>query len=361
MGALKVCKQSTNNLNMVSRETRKIDIIIPAFNAAGHIEECLDHIYASDYDNFQVTVVDDCSTDETLNKVKAYPLVRVLKNPVNKGVSAARNHGINETDGDIVVFIDSDVLIPKQLLSQMLNSFERNPEVSIIQGRYDDTSYYKNTFSQYKHFIFSFRGLNPMDDGKYANYVHTACVAVLREVVEEVRFNEDLTRGEDVDFGQRCAQKGFLIYVDRELTVRHKKKYTFASFTRYQFNSAKEMASQFLAGKSDRKEQPFYSSKNPLYKKLWILRPFVSWLFLLSLSWGLFGGGLFPRLLLASSVVASFLFEYNFRLYLLRVAPLKVNLAAVMIYFYDGLITSIGIAAAVTTNMIGNRINTRNH
>lgn len=339
---------------------KKIDIIIPMFNAAGHIEECLDHVYASDYDNFEVTLIDDCSTDDTLDKIKAYPLARVLSNPVNRGVSATRNHGIKETDGDIVIFIDSDVLIPKQLLSRIVNLFEKNPEVSIIQSRYDDTSYYKNVFSQYKHFIFSFRGLNPAKGEKYANYVHTACVAMLRNVVEEICFNESLTRGEDTDFGQRCAQKGYLIYTDQKLTVGHKKKYTFGSFTRYQFNSAKVMALQFLMGKSGRKEQPFYASKNPLYKKLWILRPFISGLFLLNLLWILSGGGMFSSVLFVLIIAVSFLFEYSFRLYLFRVAPLRISLAASLIYFYDGVITSMGIAEAVAIKLISNSRYTEN-
>jgi glycosyltransferase involved in cell wall biosynthesis len=334
---------------------KKIDIIVPMFNASGHIEECLDHIYASDYNNFKVTLIDDHSSDDTLCKIKAYPLARVLTNPVNKGVSATRNYGINETDGDIVIFIDSDVLIPTNLLSRIVDFFEKNPTVSVIQGRYADTSYHKNIFSQYKHFIFSFRGLNPVAEGeKYLNYVHTACVALLRNVVREIHFNEDLTRGEDVDFGQRCTKKGYSIYTDQELTVGHNKKYSLASFTRYQFKTAKEMTLQFLKGKTGRKEQPFYAKKNPLYKKLWILRPVISGLLLLNLLWILIWKGVVSWIILLAIIAISCLFECNFRLYLLKVAPLRISLAAWLIYFYDGFITSMGITQAVAIKIFAN-------
>lgn len=108
----------------------EIDIVIPSYNAARQIEECLDHVFASDYENFQVTVVDDHSTDDSLIRVARYPSVNIIAHKENKGVSAARNQGISETRGDIILFIDSDVLIPKTLLRQVDNFFpptQRSP------------------------------------------------------------------------------------------------------------------------------------------------------------------------------------------------------------------------------------------
>ena len=74
-----------------------IDVIIPMYNAAGHIEECLDHVFASEYQNFRVTVVDDQSSDDSLARVGRYPKTKLLALDKNMGASTARNRGVAET------------------------------------------------------------------------------------------------------------------------------------------------------------------------------------------------------------------------------------------------------------------------
>lgn len=326
----------------------EIDIVIPSYNAARQIEECLDHVFASDYENFQVTVVDDHSTDDSLIRVARYPSVNIIAHKENKGVSAARNQGISETRGDIILFIDSDVLIPKTLLRQVDNFFSSHPEISLLQGRYEDRSYYQNLFSQYKHFVFSFRGANPNPRGqRFTNFVHTACVAAKRHVFSQVIFNQDLSRGEDLFFGQQCIQAGFKIFADTTLTVGHKKKYTFLSYTRYQFRAARDMVLQRLLKKSDSTKIPLAAKNNPLHKKLWVLRPVVGFFFLAALLVAALGWVDTTLILLALLLAASFLLEMQFRIYLFKFAPIWCSIAAWPLYFFDGIVLGLGIASGI--------------
>jgi GT2 family glycosyltransferase len=325
-----------------------VDIVIPMYNAAGHIEACLEHVFASNYPHFSVIVVDDGSSDDSLQRASRFPNVKILVNPVNRGGAAARNRGIDEAGGEILVFLDADVLVPPDLVSHMLRTFEENPEAAVVQARYDDRSHYRNLYSQYKHYIFSFRGLEPNREGeKYAHYVHTACVALQRRVVEAVRFDESMRRGEDIDFGQRCVAAGFLILADPALTVGHMKKYTLATFCRYQFRAAMELASQALSKQGRNSEQPFYAEKNPVYKKLWLLRPVLGGLLLLNLLWLALGGSLVAGLSLALVILIPLGLEAGFRLYLWRTAPLAVNLGAFLLYFQDGILVLAGILRGI--------------
>ncbi len=155
----------------------KISVVTPTYNASAHIKECLDCVFASHFKAFEVILVDDGSTDDTLAKVSGYPC-RILKNETNQGAAASRNRGAREAKGDIVLLIDSDILIPSDLVGRVWDFFEKHPEVTLLQARYGDTPYYRNLFSQYKHYIFSFRGLTP--EQTYIHYVHTACVAMRR-------------------------------------------------------------------------------------------------------------------------------------------------------------------------------------
>jgi glycosyltransferase involved in cell wall biosynthesis len=335
----------------------KIDVIIPAYNAADHIEECLEKVFDSDYDDFSVTVADDHSADGTLQKVARFPRAKVIASPKNLGASAMRNLGIDQTSGDIIVFIDSDVLIPRDMLRALADRLRAQPRVSAVQARYGDEPYYGNLYSRYKHYVFSFRGINPMRDGEvYANYVHTACVAIRREVGLAFRFDENIHRGEDIDFGQRLHQAGLLILPDAGLCVGHKKKYTFASFCRYQFRSAIDMAGQALGGKRAPKGgKPFYSAKNPLYKKLWLLRPAVSGLALLNLGWLAFAPSPAAWACLAAIVAVSFTLEHRFRLYLWKVAPWWASLMAFPLYFHDGLLLAAGTSYSLISRALGRR------
>jgi len=328
----------------------EIDIVIPMYNAAGQINECLDHVFASDYQNFRVTVVDDHSSDDSLNRLARYPSVKIITHKQNRGVSAARNRGVAGTSADILVFIDSDVLIPKNLLGRVADFFVSQPDVALLQARYEDRSYYQNIFSQYKHFVFSFRGAypNPPDE-QFANYIHAACMAVRRHVFCDVIFNEALSRGEDVDFGQRCVQAGHNIFADTTLTVAHKKRYTFFSYTHYQFRTAQDMVLERLLNKSDTATAPYYAKKNPLYKKLWLMRPLLGFFLMCTLFVAALGWMHIALFLLASLVTASFALEVRFRIYLLKFAPVWMSLAAWPLYFYDGIITGLGVAHAVLT------------
>lgn len=87
-----------------------ISVVIPAFNRENTITYCLNSVLAQTYDNIEVIVVDDCSTDDTVAVVKGYsdPRIRCIVLEKNSGAQAARNRGIKEAKGDWIAFQDSD-------------------------------------------------------------------------------------------------------------------------------------------------------------------------------------------------------------------------------------------------------------
>ena len=91
-----------------------LSFIIPAFNASTTINRCLDSIYnlSLDDSNFEVIVIDDCSTDNTIEVVKEYALQHLnlvfLCQPENHRQGAARNRGVAIAKGKYIVFVDSD-------------------------------------------------------------------------------------------------------------------------------------------------------------------------------------------------------------------------------------------------------------
>ncbi|GAB4383888.1 MAG: hypothetical protein Kow00121_46530 [Elainellaceae cyanobacterium] len=97
----------------------KVTVILPAYNAGQYIEETIDSVLQQSYRNFELLVINDGSTDDTVALVEPYtqrdPRVQLISQP-NQGVSAARNHGICQASGELVAFLDADDLwVPEKL------------------------------------------------------------------------------------------------------------------------------------------------------------------------------------------------------------------------------------------------------
>lgn len=109
----------------------KISVIVPTFNRAPLLAECLDSILAQTVQDFEIVAVDDGSRDETQSVLARYsPRVKAIFQE-NRGVSAARNAGIKEAGGDCLAFCDSDDLWLPEKLEVQLALFESDPGVAV--------------------------------------------------------------------------------------------------------------------------------------------------------------------------------------------------------------------------------------
>lgn len=113
----------------------KFSIVIPVYNVKEYLKKCLDSILNQTYQNFELIVVDDGSTDESKDicdeYVKKDDRIKVFHKK-NGGLSDARNYGVKHTDGDYLLFIDSDDYIEKLLLDK-LNKCLLSSKVDIIR------------------------------------------------------------------------------------------------------------------------------------------------------------------------------------------------------------------------------------
>lgn len=110
-----------------------ISIIVPAYNVAEYIHETLLSILYQSYTNLEIIVVNDGSTDTTIEVVESISDSRVkLFNRLNQGVSASRNFGLENAAGDYVVFFDSDDLMPDGFIKSRVSFLQQNPFFSFV-------------------------------------------------------------------------------------------------------------------------------------------------------------------------------------------------------------------------------------
>lgn len=104
-------------------EKNKITVIVPMYNTEEYIERCIRSIMEQTYENLEIIIVNDGSTDKSLDickKLQKDDDRIVIVNQKNKGVGEARNHGIDVATGDFISFVDSDDTMDKNFYKELI-------------------------------------------------------------------------------------------------------------------------------------------------------------------------------------------------------------------------------------------------
>ncbi len=229
-----------------------VSVVIPSFNRAYCLARTLDSALAQTYNEIEVLVVDDGSTDDTRTMIQTRyandKRVRYLYQ-ANRGVAAARNTGIGAATGAFVALLDSDDVWQPWKIELQMCCMQKFPEIGMVwtdmeaidpAGRVFNKAYIRTMYSAYKFFPESslfpesyslemiapslrevvrgarFRKGHIFSQMIMGNLVHTSTVLLRRERLDQVRgFNEELRySGEDYDFHLRTCRAGPVGFID---------------------------------------------------------------------------------------------------------------------------------------------------
>lgn len=193
-----------------------VSVIIPVYNRVKSIGRALDSVLKQTYQPKEIIVVDDGSTDGTVDYIREnYPQVTVLTQ-ANQGPSAARNRGIAHSTGEWVALLDSDdIWLPDKLRAQV-QIIEKNPGLGMIGSRR-----YKNCYDYDEQVVKRpvARAVSFFHFLKQTT-CHTSTVLLRREALEKVGlFDEKLPAAEDVDLWVRIAYYYKVVQVRQHLTA----------------------------------------------------------------------------------------------------------------------------------------------
>lgn len=114
----------------------KISVVCPVYNREGMVRHAIQSILDQTYDDWELVVVDDGSTDSTAHTVELFAKkdkrIRLVKNPVNKGISYSRNRGNKSAKGEIIVVQDSDDMSFPDRLEEIAKIFNSHPHTDVL-------------------------------------------------------------------------------------------------------------------------------------------------------------------------------------------------------------------------------------
>ncbi|HEV8430617.1 MAG TPA: glycosyltransferase [Pyrinomonadaceae bacterium] len=205
-----------------------VTVIIPTFNRLQWIAVCLDSIKRQTYPHIETLVIDDGSTDGTVEWLKSQPdysFVRVHEQPKNGGASVARNDGIRLAQGELITFIDSDDALLPNHVETAINIFRNHPQTGLFccdstiidsegQVLFDGRTWHQIQSELRKHPVQSgFRSLSNIFEFSHIFPGFTLPKAVFEKIGY---FDQSIFPMDDYDLSLRVAGAGYGVYYCNE-------------------------------------------------------------------------------------------------------------------------------------------------
>ncbi len=169
--------------------------------------------------------MDDGSTDNSA-EISRQKGATVFQMPRQSGPAAARNLGAEKARGEILFFVDADVIVRNDTIARVAADFQLNPDIGALFGSYDESPAGRNFLSQYKNLYHHFVH---QQSSTTAVTFWAGCGAIRREVFISVggynhrRYSKPSI--EDIELGYRMRAAGHSIFLDKEIQVKHLKQW----------------------------------------------------------------------------------------------------------------------------------------
>lgn len=189
----------------------KVSVIIPAYNEEKYIKGCLKALKEQSVDYFETIVIDNGSTDKTVDIAASYDVL--VQQKVVGNIAAMRNFGASYANGDILAFLDADCIPASTWIEQALGRFGDN-RVGVTGCHCSIPK--ESTWVERAWYSSKPSGKNRV------NFIGTANFFVRKAVFEELNgFDENLRTGEDYEFCSRVRAKGYEVISDDRIKVIH--------------------------------------------------------------------------------------------------------------------------------------------
>ncbi len=201
----------------------KFSVVIPLYNKESYVLKTLQSVIVQTYTDFEIIVIDDASTDNSLELVKQLEdtRIRIIEHKKNLGLSSTRNTGINAANNNYIAFLDADDCWHHNFLENIALLIEKFPKQKVFATHYKE-NYNGTMFTPKTKLPPSKKGtFMVVDDFFKVNLgrliLTQSCIVVNKHVFTTVGgYDEEVTFAEDIDFFIRCFSVFDLAYYNKE-------------------------------------------------------------------------------------------------------------------------------------------------
>ena len=210
----------------------RLSVIIPVRNGREVLPSCLAALARSTRRADEVVVVDDSSSDDSTSIAHAHEALVLVTTQGPRGPAWARNRGVELTTGDVLVFVDADVIVHEDTLARMAATFEQDSTVQALFGSYDASPPAPGVASRFKNLLHHYVHQHGQRE---ASSFWAGCGAIRREAFRAVGgFDEAYAQPsvEDIELGLRLSRARLSIRLCPEIQATHLKRWTLANLWR---------------------------------------------------------------------------------------------------------------------------------
>jgi len=209
-----------------------VSIIILNYNAGELLLDCVESVFKTNYNNYEVIVVDNSSSDESHKKCKGkFQDIQLIENKENLGYCEGNNVGIRNTKGDFVVILNPDTIVDSDWLKELTSAYKHYGE-GLYQPKFLTTTNHEilmSTGNMIQLFGFGYsRGKGELDkkqfeDPEVIGYASGTCLFTSSKVLKEIGLLDPFLFAyhDDLDLGWRAALLGIKSYYIPKATVYH--------------------------------------------------------------------------------------------------------------------------------------------
>ncbi len=211
-----------------------VSVIIPVHNGGENFRRCLSSLNGASPQANEIIVVADGDTDGSWRLAEKFG-AKVLRNPVTQGPAHARNLGAQTAQGDILFFVDADVVIAPEAIRKVESAFSNDPQLTALFGSYDEDPAETNFLSQYKNLFHHY--VHQMSQEEASTF-WSGCGAIRRRIFMELGGFAESYRApsvEDIELGYRLKKAGYRILLCKGLHVKHLKHWGVSSLIQSDF------------------------------------------------------------------------------------------------------------------------------
>jgi len=217
-------------------------VVVPCYNGEATLDECLTSLRRHQDGLLEIVLVDDGSTDRSIAIAEAHGC-RVIRHEENRGSAAARNTGARAALGEVLIFVDTDVITPPHTLTRLRVHLDAHPEVDAVNGTYTWAYDQPSRFGRF------FNALMFVEMARCPLIIITSFCAIRREAFAACEgFDEriDSAYADDITFGWVFKNRGLTSAQFPDIECTHLKTLTFREWVRHSYKHGRYWTESFF-------------------------------------------------------------------------------------------------------------------